>query len=74
MPKPETSKEVSGEQAVSKEIVKSDSAEKVEKSADSGKIHVIAIRAGYYKRERKPEGSKFTIDGEHQLGSWMKKI
>ena len=37
-------------------------------------LNVIATRSGYYKQSRKVEGDKFTIDGEHQLGTWMKII
>lgn len=37
-------------------------------------IHVMATRAGFYKLERKVEGDKFTIDGIHHLGKWMKPI
>lgn len=39
-----------------------------------GPINVVALRAGFYKRHRKVEGDKFTIDSEAQMGSWMKKI
>lgn len=37
-------------------------------------LNVIATRSGYYKQSRKVEGDKFTIEGEHQLGHWMKII
>ena len=47
---------------------------KVESKKVVGKINVIATRAGFYGNSRKVAGDKFTIDGEHQLGSWMKKI
>lgn len=39
-----------------------------------GPINVIATRAGFYKMMRKFEGDKFTIDGAHHFGSWMKLI
>ena len=47
---------------------------KVEAQPVAKSIQVVAMRAGFYKQTRKVEGDKFTIDGEHQLGSWMKKI
>lgn len=37
-------------------------------------IQVVALRAGFYGLVRRVEGDKFTIEGEHQLGDWMKKI
>lgn len=44
------------------------------KVAATGKINVIATRAGWYKRIRRAVGDKFTIDGQHQMGKWMKVI
>lgn len=39
------------------------------------KIDVVAIRAGFYKNDRKAVDAKFTIEGEHQFSKhWMKKI
>lgn len=35
---------------------------------------VEALTSGFYKRQRKVAGDVFEIEGEHQLGKWMKKI
>lgn len=56
------------------EDVESPVVETVKEVKASGPIHVIATRAGFFKQQRRVEGDKFTIDGEHQLGTWMKKI
>ncbi len=37
-------------------------------------MKVVATTFGFYKRCRKVEGDKFTIDGKHQLAKWMKPI
>ena len=46
----------------------------VKKTQSKGPIQVVALRAGFYGLVRRVEGDKFTIEGEHQLGDWMKKI
>lgn len=52
-----------------------DSAPPVEvKKEKSKKIQVRAIRPGFFKQERIPEGRIFEIDGEEQLGSWMELL
>lgn len=38
-------------------------------------LNVVATRKGFYKQNRKTEGQKFTIEGEHEFSKvWMKKI
>lgn len=37
-------------------------------------MDVEALMDGFYKNMRRPTGSLFTIDGPHQLGSWMKVL
>jgi len=39
-----------------------------------GPIQVVAVALGFYKGSRKSIGDKFTIEGKHQFGTWMKKI
>ena len=45
-----------------------------EKKSDK-KIHVVALRTGFFKQRRIKIGDKFTLDDESQFSKeWMKKI
>ena len=47
--------------------------EKMKASLPKNKpINVIALRDGYYRKERKKVGDKFTIENSDKLGTWMK--
>jgi len=47
-------------------------------SQKDGPLQVVALAAGIISTQigamRKVEGDKFTIEGKHQLGRWMKVI
>ena len=40
----------------------------------SKSIPVVAIREGYFDNEIKPEGRKFSVSSEQELGSWMERL
>lgn len=49
--------------------------EKAEKkSAPAKGIEVVAVRAGFWKKERKVIGDRFVIPDESMLGMWMKCV
>lgn len=37
-------------------------------------VEVVALRAGFYQRERKVEGDKFMVASMQKLGDWMKCV
>lgn len=38
------------------------------------KIDVVANSAGFYGQQRRADGDKFTIEGEHEFAWWMTRI
>ena len=75
MPTPPAPKELDGEEGI---LDKPAVVEPVAKAAEvvaSGPIHVVALRAGFFKCRRLNPGDKFTISDESQFSkNWMQKI
>lgn len=79
MPRPMVSEVKTSETPMAKpsmdiapEIVPID--QKMKAELPAGKLEVIALRPGFYKRKRRPEGEKFTIDSKEHFGSWMQLV